>query len=78
MATWVTPESTISANNCCNARALGVVLGAGRRSSRRRYSRVPTTPVIAPSARKIASIMKAVLVLPLVPVTPMSVSLSPG
>ena len=39
---------------------------------------VPTSAVVIPAARNIASIKKVVVVLPLVPVTPVSFSLSAG
>ena len=56
----------------------GVVLTAGRTSPARRYSMVPTSAVVIPAERSTASIRNVVVVLPLVPVTPVNFSLSAG
>jgi hypothetical protein len=56
----------------------GVVLTAGRTSPASRYSIVPTSAVVFPAARNTASIRNVVVVLPFVPVTPVSFSLSSG
>ncbi len=48
----------------------GVVFGAFLRSPASRYSIVPINPVTNPASRKIESIRKDVVVLPLVPVMP--------
>lgn len=67
------PRSRIIAKIACRSVASGVVSALGSRVSPMRISTVPTTPVSIPAARSPASSRYTVVVLPLVPVTPMRV-----
>ena len=68
------PAATISASSACSSSASGVVLrfSFGMRSSPIPSSTVPISPGRRPAARSTASARKQVVVLPSVPVTPMT------
>ena len=83
MTTAETPDAAMSASSACRAGASGVVrtLGnpvtVGRPSASRprvRVCTVPIRPVPSPAAARPASTRYAVVVLPLVPVIPSTVS----
>ena len=70
IATASTPRSRITASSACRSGASGVVRSLLRTSSPIRVSMVPMTPVRRPARRSPASSRYAVVVFPLVPVTP--------
>jgi hypothetical protein len=70
IATSVTPSSAITANSACRSGASGVVSALGSTRPATRVPMVPTSPAVRPAAASPASIRCAVVVLPLVPVTP--------
>ncbi len=70
IATWVTPFATISAKSLCRSSDSGVVRAPDFTRSPTRVSIVPISPVVFPAARRIDSSRNAVVVFPLVPVTP--------
>ena len=74
----MTPRSTISASSDCSSTASGVVCPAGRASVPMRYWTVPMRPVVRPPWRSERIDEKDVVVLPLVPVMPMTVSAREG
>ena len=74
MATPRTPPSRMCASIDWRSRASGVVWLAGRVSLPSTYWIVPITPVARPRACSSASTRYDVVVLPLVPVMPTSVS----
>ena len=78
IATAVTPSSAIVATSRCRSGASGVVLGKGSGRPSIRTPVVPITPGVRPSARRIASSRKVVVVFPFVPVTPTTVIPSAG
>src|SRR5215213_759386 len=67
-----TPRSRMAASRPCSSGASGVVRTLGTRWSATRISTVPTRPVVRPAARRTASRRYVVVVLPFVPVTPIS------
>ena len=78
MATPATPASTMRARRHCSSSASGVVWLAVSRSSPIRYSMVPIRPVGPPRVRRRASTRIEVVVLPFVPVIPITVSAREG
>jgi hypothetical protein len=87
MTTARTPEPTIVASRACRSGASGVVRTLGKvvvtgvpsaSRPRVRACTVPTRPLGQPAAARPASTRKAVVVLPLVPVTPRTTSCSLG
>ncbi len=74
MAAAVTPRCTISASSACRSVASGVVSRLGLTWPATRVSTPPASPVRWPAARSPDSSRNVVVDLPLVPVTPMSIS----
>ncbi len=72
------PRSRMMASRACRSVASGVVRMESSRSSPMRVSTVPMSPVRCPRARSADSMRYAVVVLPLVPVTPSAMSPSAG
>ncbi len=68
-----TPASTMRARSACSSSASGVVWLAASAWSPTRYWMVPITPVGRPPAPRSASTSSDVVVLPLVPVMPITV-----
>lgn len=78
MTTVSTPRSTIAASKACRSGASGVVSELGATTPLMRVATVPMSPTDRPAANKAASTMYAVVVLPEVPVIPMSANAALG
>ena len=78
IATSVTPACAITANSACRSGASGVVNELGSRRAPIRVPMVPIRPVGRPAAARPVSIRCETVVLPLVPVTPSTVSAAVG
>ena len=72
ITTSATPRSRITANSACRSGASGVVNALGRDLPSMRMPTVPSIPVVRPAAARPASTRYATVVLPLVPVMPIT------
>ena len=72
ITTSATPASRITANSACRSGASGVVNALGSGLPSMRMPTVPSIPVVRPAAARPASTRCATVVLPLVPVMPIT------
>src|SRR5690606_20063293 len=73
-----TPSSAIRAKSCCRSSDSGVVLSVCSTRSPILTPSVPIRPAFLPAASSMDLIMKQVVVLPFVPVTPIRLNLAEG